>query len=288
MVARSDLRISRSKLGTLVVALCAAVAFDAGARTTAWRPSVGPSLPGQIVDIVAGNYYLQAPDTIPAGLTTLRLRVQQGAHIAVLVRLDSGHTAIDLLRSRREGHSRPAWMHFLGGPGFPAPGKTANSTLMLTPGNYLLLCDVADRDGVHHFEKGMFHAIVVRPADMRAEARMPKTDATVTMRDYSFAFTPPLHAGNRLLRIVNRGSVMHEFRLVHVLPGHTGQESMTWTPGSKSARPDEDVTAIVGLLPGAELMTTVPLVAGEYVAFCVPELSHHMIQIVRVLPATAR
>ena len=178
-------------------------------------------------------------------------------------------------------------MHFLGGPGFPPPGKTANATLMLTPGDYLLLCDVEDRDGVHHFEKGMFHPIVVR-ANVRSEARMPKTDVTVTMRDYSFAFTPPLHAGNRLLRIVNHGSVMHEFRLVHVLPGHTGQESMTWTPRSKSARPDEDVTAIVGLLPGAELTTTVPLVAGEYVAFCVPQLSHHMIQIVRVLPETAR
>jgi len=34
-------------------------------------------LPGHIVDVVAGDFYLQAPDTIPAGLTTLRIHVRR-------------------------------------------------------------------------------------------------------------------------------------------------------------------------------------------------------------------
>jgi len=246
---------------------------------------VAPSLPGHVVDIVAGNYYLRAPDTIPAGLTTFRLRDHQGSHIAVLVRLDSGHTAADLLRSRREGHPRPPWMHFLGGPGFPAPGGTANATMVLTPGNYVLICDVADRDGVRHFEKGMFHPIVVSASPKSREAVLPTPDAIVTMRDYNFAFSRPLRAGDRALRIENGGSVMHEFRLVHVLPGHTGKESLTWKPGGKTSRPDEDVAAIVGLMPGGQATTTVPLIAGEYVVFCVPQIAHNMIQIVRVLAA---
>ena len=240
-----------------------------------------PALPGNVVDVVAGNFYLRAPDTIPAGLTTLRLRVEQGGHIAVLVRLDSGHTATDLLRSRREGHPRPTWMHFIGGPGFPPPGGTANATAVLTPGNYVLICDVADRDGVRHFEKGMFHPLVVR-AGTTSRQRLPTADVTVSMRDYNFAFSRPLRAGDRVLRIVNRGTVMHEFRVAHVLPGHTGKESLAWNPASKTPRPDEDATAIVGVMPGAELMTTVPLTAGEYVVFCVPQISHGMIQIVRV------
>ena len=242
-----------------------------------------PALPGNVVDVVAGNFYLRGPDTIPAGLTTLRLRVEQGGHIAVLVRLDSGHTATDLLRSRREGHPRPAWIHFIGGPGFPPPGKTANATMVLAPGNYVLICDVEDRDGVRHFEKGMFHPIVVRANTARHRTpSLPKADATVAMRDYTFAFSRPLHAGDRVLRIVNNGSVMHEFRVVHILPGHTGKESIAWTPASKTPRPDEDVTAIVGLMPGAEVATSVRLTAGEYVVLCVPQLSHGMIQVVRV------
>ncbi len=81
---------------------------------------------------------------------------------------------------------------------------------------------------------------------------------------------------------------MHEFRLVHILPGRTAAEALAWTPDDKTPRPDEDVTAIVGLMPGAEAATTVALRAGEYAAFCVPQIAHHMIQIFRVLPATNR
>ena len=268
--------------GYLLAIVAAAVSSQSLLHTT--RSNAGSTLPGHVVDVVTGNYYLQAPDTIQAGLTTLRLRVEQGGHIAVLVRLDSGHTATDLLRSRREGHPRPPWMHFLGGPGFPPPGGTANATLVLTPGSYVLICDVEDPDGIRHFEKGMFHPLVVRVSMARRSAQSPRPDATVTMRDYRFVFSGPLHAGDRALRIVNGGSVMHEFRVVHVLPGHTAKESLAWKPGGKTPRPDEDVTAIVGLMPGGEITTTVPLVAGEYGVFCVPQLSHHMIQVLRVLP----
>jgi plastocyanin len=79
--------------------------------------------------------------------------------------------------------------------------------------------------------------------------------------------------------------MMHEFRVVHVLPGHTGRESMTWKPLDKTPRPDQDVTAIVGLMPGAELTTTIAFTPGEYVVFCVPQIAHGMIQTFRVGPA---
>jgi hypothetical protein len=242
------------------------------------------TLPGNVVDVVARDFFLQAPDTIPAGLTTLRLRVVQGDHMAILVRLDSGHTALDLLRARRQGRPRPAWMHLVGGPGFPAPDGTANATMILTPGHYVLICDVASPDGVRHFEKGMFHPLVVRgrTSGPHVVASLPRPDAVVKMRDHVFAFSRPIRAGVRVLRVTNEGSVMHEFRMVHVLPGHTGRESMTWTPANKTPRPDEDVTALVGIMPGGELTTTLALTQGEYVVLCVPQLARGMIQILRV------
>src|SRR3954466_1767726 len=104
------------------------------------------TLPGHVVDVTAGDFFLHAPDTIASGLTTLRVHVVQGEHIAVLVRLDSAHTATDLLRARREGHPRPPWVHFIGAPGFPPPKGTANATMVLAPGHYLLMCDVAGPD----------------------------------------------------------------------------------------------------------------------------------------------
>lgn len=244
--------------------------------------AVSPASHAHVVDVIAGNYYFKAPDTLPAGLTTLRLHVRDGSHMAILVRLDSGHTAADLLRARHEGHPRPSWMHFIGGPGFPPPNRTDNATMILAPGNYLLLCDVRDRDGAWHLEKGMFHPIVVRPTTTASRGVLPRPDAVVQMRDYRFVFSGPIHAGTRTLRVVNDGSVLHELRLVHVLPGHTGNESMNWKPGDKTPQPDEDVMALVGIPPGGVLTTSIAFKKGEYVVFCVPEMAHGMMQVLRV------
>jgi hypothetical protein len=247
------------------------------------------ALPGHVVDVTAGDFYLQAPDTIASGLTTLRLHVAEGEHIAVLVRLDSAHTAADLLRARREGHPRPPWVHFIGGPGFPPSKGTANATMVLVPGHYLLMCDVASPDGVRHFEKGMFRSLVVRAPSGKQPAleSLPQSDVVVKMRDHVFAFSAPIRAGTRVLRVVNEGSVMHEFRLVRVLPGRTARESMAWKPGDRIPRPDEDVAALVGIAPGAELTTTVAFARGEYVVLCVPQLAHGMIKALRVLSVNA-
>jgi uncharacterized cupredoxin-like copper-binding protein len=178
-------------------------------------------------------------------------------------------------------------MHFVGGPGFPSSGGTANATMVLAAGQYVLMCDMPGDDGVSHFEKGMFRPLVVRTtkATRSDSATLPRADAVVHMRDYRFAFSGPIYAGTRVLRVVNEGSVMHEFRLARVLPGHNGRESLMWKPEDKTPRPDEDVTALVGMMPRGELATTVAFTPGEYVVVCVPQFAHGMIQILRVLPA---
>jgi hypothetical protein len=87
----------------------------------------------------------------------------------------------------------------------------------------------------------------------------------------------------RVLRVVNAGSVLHEFRAVRVLPGHTGREPPAWLPGDKAPRSDEDVTALVGIPPGGALATTVALAPGECVALCVPQLARAVIRVLRVI-----
>jgi hypothetical protein len=62
----------------LGLALVPVIIFGVGARP-AWTtsrppPGVGAdSLPGRVVDVKAGEFFFQAPDTIRAGLTTFRL-----------------------------------------------------------------------------------------------------------------------------------------------------------------------------------------------------------------------
>src|SRR6266516_5286675 len=74
------------------------------------RPASQAAAPN-VVTITATDYAFSAPDTIPAGLTTLRL-VNQGKelHHASLVRLSEGNTIADLqagLQAAMHNHTPP-------------------------------------------------------------------------------------------------------------------------------------------------------------------------------------
>jgi hypothetical protein len=67
----------------VVLALAALLAAAAThPRVVPARTAAEPRLPGHVVDLVAGDFFFRAPDTIPPGLTTFRLRALQGGHAA--------------------------------------------------------------------------------------------------------------------------------------------------------------------------------------------------------------
>ena len=253
-----------------------------------------PLLPGNVVDVTAGDYFLHAPDTLPAGLTTFRLRVLRGegggGHAAWIVRLPKGHHASELV-APSVASGPPKWATNLGGPGFPPENGTANATLVLEPGDYALICYVEKRGAEGqpsqtHAQLGMMHAFVVRPAPSVNEVvrALPSPNVIVTMVDHEFRLSGPMREGRQIVRVVNAGHTSHEFKLLRVLPGHTGNESLEWTPASKTAPPDEDAGTAATLSPGGAITMIFDLRAGEYTVFCVPQMSHGMKRIVRVLP----
>jgi plastocyanin len=242
-----------------------------------------PALPGHVVDVVAGDYYFEAPDTIPAGLTTFRLQSREGGHGAWIVRLARGHTVNELVAAGDVGRRTP-WATNLGGPAFPAPHGSANATMVLAPGEYAIVCFVRGADDTPHARLGMFHRLVVVPT-RRAPEPLPHPDATITLVDYAFRVPPSLGAGRHVVRVVNAGNVNHELRIQRVLPGHTAEESLAWTPSSKAPPPDEDFATMATLPPGGAVTTTLDLAPGAYTLFCVPQLKHGMKGVLRVLPA---
>jgi len=142
-------------------------------------------LPGHVVDVVAGDYFFRAPDTIPAGLVTLRMRTLPGAggHIAVLVRLAPGHHVADFIAAERAGKPSP-WAQSLGGPGFPEPGGYANATLLLDAGEYALACFVlgpTPTPKTPHFELGMYHSFFVTAPKKAVTESLPKPDAEIRL-----------------------------------------------------------------------------------------------------------
>lgn len=163
-------------------------------------PSCGSgesSSESDIVEVIATDFAFQAPDTIPAGWTTLRL-VNQGAqtHFVVLDQMPAGRTLDDYIAavstpfdSAWNGLQRgtlaksevgpllgkllPPWfaeVRQTGGVGLVAPGEQATATIQLDPGTYILECYVKAPDGTFHTALGMARQLTVADRPSRAAA----------------------------------------------------------------------------------------------------------------------
>ena len=245
-------------LGTVIVNIGAGV-------------SQAPQLPGRVVEVTGRDYFFEAPDTIDAGVVTLRLWHRgETFHNLELVRLDSGHTLAEWHRAAG-AHRLPAWATNFGGPGFAPPGRSSNATFLLQPGNYLLTCSVGSArtvDSLYHVWRGMIRPLHVRPAQQIGQ--LPRPDITARITDSGVEFSGALQSGRRVVRVENAGSVVHEFTMSRVLPGHTAAEAIAWRRRMGTPPPDVDIGGVADLQPGRVLLTTLLLEPGEHIAQTLP------------------
>jgi hypothetical protein len=256
--------------------------------------TASPALPGRVVDVAAGEFFFQSPDSIPAGLTTFRLRqiglVHQrvlaggaardslgahpddqtrGLHMLWLVQLDSGKTAADLYRAAQAGERTTGWTRPLGGPGFAVPPGTSNATLLLEPGNYVIVCYVGsareDRKRFH-FLNGMFRALTVLP-NPAPVAAMPAPDVVIRVSEGgALEYSAPIVAGRRVLRIENAGARAYEFSVRRVAPGRTTADALAWRPADspRTPPPFEPIGGLSDVPSGGSLVTTLTFEPGDY------------------------
>ena len=245
-----------------------AVASLAGAVACArQRP---PAAGASVVTITATDYAFGGPDSIPAGLVTLRLvNAGREPHQAGLVRIDSGKSGAAVEAAMTAPGAPPAWTVFVGGPDVVPPGDTANSTQPLAPGRYFLVCFVPSPDGKLHLEKGMFRWLVARDASAPAPEPQLPGDVTVTLNDYGFEVAPSLTAGTHTLRVLNAGPQLHELMLLALAPGKRAADVVAWEQGGmKGIPPARPLGGIVGLTPGRSAAFRVTLAPGSYVLAC--------------------
>jgi len=278
----------------IVLLLLAVGTLNAQPGGSAPAAPASPALPGHVVEVSAGEFFFQAPDSIPAGLTTFRLRqiglVHQrviaggaaldslashpsdqtrGLHMLWLVRLDSGRTAADLYRAAQAGERTTGWTRHLGGPGFALPPGTSNATLVLEPGNYVVICYVGsareDRKR-HHFLNGMFRALTVVP-NPAPVAAMPVPDVVIRISETgALEYSAPIVAGRRVLRIENAGARSYEFSVRRVAPGRTTAEALAWRPNDspRTPPPFEPIGGLSDVPSGGSLVTTMMFEPGDY------------------------
>jgi uncharacterized cupredoxin-like copper-binding protein len=260
-------------------------------QTHAVHPPRGAITPARgavpaVVTITARNYAFDAPDTVAAGVTTIRLRNEgPELHHVWLVRLDGGKTIADFRRALQAGGPPPAWAVDAGGPNTPMPGKESNATVALQPGTYIISCFIPSADGKLHAMKGMFRELTVVAGTSRAT--FAPADAELSLFDYNFTFSKPLTAGTHTIRITNAAMQPHEAVLVRLERGKTLQDLLGWLmKGMQGPAAGEFVGGIVGIAKGGETTITVDLTAGDYALLCFvpdakdgkPHVEHGMVK----------
>ncbi len=289
--------LARVTARAILTLLLTAALLPAGLLTAQERPettrNASRPLPGNVVNVTAGEFYFQAPDTIRAGLTTFQLRQMglihrrvlaggaardsgvaehadptRGFHMLWIVRLDSGRTAADFHRAAQAGETEKVGRN-LGGPGFAVPPRTTNATLTLAPGNYVLACFIGsareDRSR-YHLLNGMFKAITVVPA-ASTPAAAPQPDIVMRVTaDGAVGLSAPVTAGRQLIRVENGRVKAYEFQIRRVLPGHTTAEVLAWRLGDNpgTPMPFEPWGGLSDVPAGGSLLTTMTFEPGDY------------------------
>lgn len=260
----------------------------------------------RVVTIRTMDYAFEAPASIPAGPTTFRIvNTGRELHHVWFVKLAPGKTVGDYMQAMQalaKGEAPPpAWATDMGGPQMGMPGALADGTVNLEAGDYVIVCHIPAADGVPHSAKGMYRALTVTPNP--APAAEPKADVTMTLRDYDFAFSAPLTAGRRTVRIVNEAEQFHEAFIARLLPGKTAAQALAWIEkGMQGPPPMELVGGATGLAQGRGMQFTADFTPGEYALLCFlpdrkdgrPHVAHGMIKQITVArtspsaPRTAR
>lgn len=238
---------------------------------------------GNVVDVTAGDFFFVAPESIPAGLTTFRLRqVGKFAHDLSILQLPKAKTFEEFVATVAADQPRPWWIS-LGGPGFIDPPLSTNASLLLEPGSYVLACFVtAQGDPAEH--RRMFRPLQVVSA-AGAISTEPRADLVVKILNDSFEFSPALSAGRHLLRIENAAAERRLFRIERVLPGRTVEEALTWgrqrLTVPETVRPTEPKGRLAGFEPGRHLLMAVDLDPGTYLVSSMPNRATSHVFVVR-------
>lgn len=235
---------------------------------------------------------------VPSGWTTVRLRnASPAVHFAVVERLPTGITiedyrsevapvfqeGMDLLNAGQVDSAMatfgglPEWFGevvFTGGPGLVSTGETAQTTMHLEPGTYLIECYVKTRDGQFHSYLGMVEQLVVT-ADSSDAAEPEATLRMTISRESGIEIDEEIEAGVHTIAVHFQDQGPHEHFIghdVHLvrLAGDTDLEAlagwMDWTQpnGLQEPAPVEFLGGLGEMPAGSTGYFTVELTPGDY------------------------
>jgi hypothetical protein len=260
----------RTRLTYSIVAVAAVAVLSGAVRANVDSPTTAKPA---VVTVTAVDYAFQAPDTIAAGLTTIKL-VNKGPdfHHVWMIKLESGKRLTDLAEAMKTHGPLPKWATNVGGPNSPMPGGEALATLDLEPGTYVMACVIpAMKDGQPHFMKGMVKEVTVTPVRggvVQAGQPLPAADITMTLSDYDFSVSKPITAGTRTIHVRNTAEQTHEVVFIKLNPGATAVQFAAAVEKPQGPPPGAIVGGITGIDKGRTNDVTMTFTPGDYAMLC--------------------
>jgi hypothetical protein len=223
----------------------------------------------RILTVTANDFAFDVPDTIPAGLTEVRL-LNKGSemHHVWLIRLSDGKSLEDLFGAIGPEGRLPSWARDVGGPNTPGPNGQSMAILRFSAGRYAMLCVIPSKDGKPHVMKGMAKEITVVPATSNTSGANVRINSTMTLVDYGFEFSQPLQAGKQTIRVKNAAEQGHEVVLIKLAPGKKAADVLAWMEKMEGPPPGAPIGGTTPMARGEENLITVDLAPGEYGLVC--------------------
>ena len=172
------------------------------------------------------------------------------------------------------GAAVPDWFLTLrraGGPGFTAPGVTSETTIQLTPGNYVMECYVRSmkESDTFHGSHGMLRPLIVTEEASGAVA--PEADIEITISNDTLTVKGDLSAGHHTARVrVEENPEGLTFHNVHLakLDGDMTVEAvaawLNWVDEMLPPAPAKFLGGAGQASAGSESYLTVNLEPGRY------------------------
>jgi len=179
-----------------------------------------------IVNVIAKDYYFESPDSIASGWTTFNLKnegtcvhffyltfLPDSATFQMYLKDIGGAFAIswDSLQAGMDkasagaflGGLLPKWYasaKAMGGAGLISPGKTAQTTIKLEPGNYVMECYMKTKDGKFHSELGMIKPLTVTEKVSKMKEPM-NANVDLSLSNYKIETNGKLSAGKNRIAV---------------------------------------------------------------------------------------
>jgi uncharacterized cupredoxin-like copper-binding protein len=254
--------MARITASTLVAAVLA------GIPSAIYGPA--SSSPARTLVVTAYEYSFQSPDSVPAGVVTVRL-VDRGrkAHQVAIARLDDTASLDRVMRSLVADKVRTGGIRWVGGIETAIPGESSETTLPLASGRYVLICSYDGDNGLAHMSLGMIRSLVVTPVTPATTQSLPATQTTIELSDYHIALSRPLHSGRQLVRVLNVGKQRHHLNVTRIVGNATTDEIMKWDGKSQPAPLQDMSGGVAAMDPGGTSVIEMDLAPGRYALACV-------------------